>query len=1054
VRVFTTRTTDPQKAIEPSRESTSPPRDPVRRTYPNEALVFDTETLPGPAQNIRFLVWRYYRDPHHRMPAHTCVEEGIAYPDEIDADSRRLLEAFVETHDAATSPGFASRLLLKPLSWWINQRFYGYGHDHRDRCDLVGFNLLFDLGRLARYWAPAKGDYRGGFSLGFAGRYDAAGKWHDTKYRPRITLRAIDPRRTLLRWAGQIRNDPDRQRGRGRFVDLRALAFALTDRSHTLETACAAFGDRYEKHQVDYNVLSDELVAYALDDVRHSSTLYRNCLAELREHPGVDLQPHRLFSPAGVGSRYLEAIGLSRPLVKFTALTGRQLGWDRGRALRSTIAPDQARGDLDPAVLGWAMSAFYGGRAEARVVRTPVPVAVVDFTSMYPSVNALLGTWPLLCAERLDPVDVTDQTRTLLGDPALLARCATRELWQQLGVTLVELRPDGDVLPVRADYDPHSAGYGIAVNPLSYDGTLWYMLPDVVAAALLNPLDDHKTTAPEIVRAIRLVPRGQQRGLQPVRLRGGRTIDPTRDDPFVAMIEERQAVLRDETLDEETRKRVERFLKITANATSYGVLARFDRRPAIGRSKLSVYGPDPDPRQVTGRLAPEDPGPFCFPPVAASITAAARLMLAILERHVRDAGGQYAFCDTDSMAVVATADGAQIDCQTHHGDTLTALSWDTVREIVARFDALNPYDRALVPSPWKEVAASLTEPLSCYAISAKRYCLYRHTANDLELVAAVDQEEADPESPSESERQLADWSEHGLGLYLDPTATDPDRPLRDNAGRRLWTGQAWTWILNNALRRDTALPGWSKRLALTRFTITSPTVAYWFRGYNASRPNEDAIRPGSFGLLAHPIGITTPKTGPPAATYEPNPDRWEHLDWYDRHTGKPTSVIALDDRSDPEHRARALHRGDIPVATLAEILHSYHHRPEYKSLTPDRQPTRRDTTGLLLRRPVTSTPTSTELTGKEGNNLEQRLTGEQTDPADYLNLYGARADTWPATLDVLKRIGVAEIRRQTGFSRSSIYDVLSGEARPHPRRRPAYEAVARQLGRPCAPDTD
>jgi hypothetical protein len=145
------------------------------------------------------------------------------------------------------------------------------------------------------------------------------------------------------------------------------------------------------------------------------------------------------------------------------------------------------------------------------------------------------------------------------------------------------------------------------------------VLPDVIAAALLNPLEG-EPTPPRIVRALRLEAVGEQPGLRSVRLRGGKTIDPSRDDPFVEMIHERQRVLRDSALDEEERKRLERFLKITANATSYGVLARFDRRPRGKAVSVTVYGPDEEPRPEAVP-AVEDPGPFAFPPVAASITA-------------------------------------------------------------------------------------------------------------------------------------------------------------------------------------------------------------------------------------------------------------------------------------------------------------------------------------------------------------------------------------------------------------------------------------------------
>jgi hypothetical protein len=129
-------------------------------------------------------------------------------------------------------------------------------------------------------------------------------------------------------------------------------------------------------------------------------------------------------------------------------------------------------------------------------------------------------------------------------------------------------------------------------------------------------------------------------------------IDPYIDDPFVRMVEERHRIDRDLSRSQEERDRLTRFLKTTANATAYGILARFDRRELADAVPLTVWGPDEAP--TTKKVShPEDPGPYAFPPIAATITAAARLMLALLERLVTDAGGTYTFCDTDAMAIVA-----------------------------------------------------------------------------------------------------------------------------------------------------------------------------------------------------------------------------------------------------------------------------------------------------------------------------------------------------------------------------------------------------------------
>jgi len=66
------------------------------------------------------------------------------------------------------------------------------------------------------------------------------------------------------------------------------------------------------------------------------------------------------------------------------------------------------------------------------------------------------------------------------------------------------------------------------------------------------------------------------------------------------------------------------------------------------RARVEVFGLNAP--FICPSNAPETPGPFFFAPIAAWIPAAARLMLAVVERLVADAGGTYAFCDTDSMA--------------------------------------------------------------------------------------------------------------------------------------------------------------------------------------------------------------------------------------------------------------------------------------------------------------------------------------------------------------------------------------------------------------------
>jgi hypothetical protein len=94
------------------------------------------------------------------------------------------------------------------------------------------------------------------------------------------------------------------------------------------------------------------------------------------------------------------------------------------------------------------------------------------------------------------------------------------------------------------------------------------------------------------------------------------------------------------------------------------------------------------------------PGPFYFPPVASLITSGGRLLLALAEKAVADAGGTYLFCDTDSLCIVAnekggfSRGGARADLGYVGGADprefvpVPCLSHDQVIEISMRFASL------------------------------------------------------------------------------------------------------------------------------------------------------------------------------------------------------------------------------------------------------------------------------------------------------------------------------------------------------------------------------
>jgi hypothetical protein len=240
---------------------------------------------------------------------------------------------------------------------------------------------------------------------------------------------------------------------------------------------------------------------------------------------------------------------------------------------------------------------------------------------------------------------------------------------------------------------------------------------------------------------------------------------------------------------------------VLANSGSYGILAEMNRQEHDGKQPMTIYGAGEEPFAARG--IPEEPGHYCFPPFAAIITAAARLMLALLEHFVSEAGGTYAYCDTDSMAIVSTEQGQFVPCEggnySENGqDAIKALPWARVREIARRFEHLNPYDPEFVPGSILKVEDENYDKdgnqhqLFAYATSAKRNALFT----------------IDPSGRPNFEKS----SEHGLGHLLNPA--DP----RDN-DNKTWIKELWDFIVSEALGQEAEPPHWLDRAALGRQTI-------------------------------------------------------------------------------------------------------------------------------------------------------------------------------------------------------------------------------------------
>jgi hypothetical protein len=244
-----------------------------------------------------------------------------------------------------------------------------------------------------------------------------------------------------------------------------------------------------------------------------------------------------------------------------------------------------------------------------------------------------------------------------------LEACFRRELWPDLKFFALVL-PDHDIFPIRAAYnDKEPDKLNIGDNYLTSAQPLWYAGPDIIRSILRTG------RVPTILKAVRLVPHGKQKGMQSVKLMGEIPFDPYRngDDFFKLVIEAKERAGRDAEIArrmgdkaaETKSKALKHTLKTTASSTSYGCFVQLDENKQSTPVKLGVFSGEHFHFE-SGVTEIEVPGPYYFAPLGALITAGGRLLLGMAEACVTEAGGTWMAADTDSIMVVANKNGSEV----------------------------------------------------------------------------------------------------------------------------------------------------------------------------------------------------------------------------------------------------------------------------------------------------------------------------------------------------------------------------------------------------------
>lgn len=841
------------------------------------ALAFDCETRTDEKQSLTFGFARLLRNSGNSYD--DCRSEIAFYdPEELTPAELNVLKQFVARKRAETAKDVYSRgMLLLTRQEFVEQFLFPHGEAGSL---IVGFNLPFDISRMASSARPAT-RLNEDWSLVFENRGANPDRLQKGEFRIKVDRK--DGKIAFFGLSGSFEHK-GKFSSEGRFLDLFALAWSLTNTSYSLRGLANDLGKRGYKvpNKLDHKStgrVTNKEIAYGRQDVRVTVGILNALRAEFDLHRDITLNPDNAVSPASIFKAYLQGMGISLPSEKFR---------------------------LSPKIQGIAAQAYYGGRSEVRIRLADVPVVHTDFLSEYPTVIILMGLWPFLTAKRLRIKPATHEVKALLG--SVLANPESifdRNLWKQFpGYALVE--PNNDILPVRTEYKETSPETNIGVNILeSSDHPVWFAIPDLVDSVLLA------NRVPKVLKAFRIFPERPEQGLRAIALRGKEKVDPVTGNLFKTLIEAKER-------EKKGDKELAYFLKIMANS-GYGIFIETTPKRLSEPMELSVFSGEH--RFKTPSTIVEDKGKFYCPVISSLITAAGRLLLGILEREVRNRGGTYLFCDTDSMAMVAAKESRFVrltEPEAEKQQKVKALSHKEAEKIVAKFKRLNPYN--FEGSILKVEKDSLRRQLYGFGISAKRYSLF------------------------DERRRIVHASSHGLGYLF-----FPDSKWNKNVEAPQWVCDAWEYIIKND--PNSRKPSWFRKPAMMRIAMTTPKVQIWkmigekqqgLRYRLQIKPNNFVKSP----IVDRENGLPKGVSREDFMLIAPFSD--DSKEWYGTYTnvhdGKQYDLVPLERKKPSE----------VSPFTLEQIVRMHTSHAESKSLGPDGSPCTFLTKGLLQRMPITA----------------------------------------------------------------------------------------------------
>jgi hypothetical protein len=852
---------------------------------PEQALIFHCATTADEKQELLFGAHICARLENSQYVAQ---EIGLFCRDE-HPEELRVLKRFVKgsAFELGSFEEFRRKVFLKYLK--AGARIVAYDAPHQISRIAIKSNKSLKKRRAFSFYFRVFKDKK-------------TGKVRPSAFEPGLSIESLDASKAIFRLikykfhATDADREEEQEVSTVHVLDPKTLTAVLTGEAYTFASACEIFGAPVSRATKLRTRVTKRAIESLLRNVTAELELLNRLTHEFNRHP-LALIPERCYSPATLAKGYFSAMGIKPPQQKFKI-------------------PDK--------INGIASQALFAGRAECTITRTPVPVTYVDFHAQFPSVSNLLQCREILCAENLEVRDCTASAREMM-ERTTLQDCFRPAFWKQLRwFALVEAHDD--VLPIRAkfgkseDCDP-TLGWGFLISKQPF----WVTGPDAIAAKLMTgkPL--------KILEAIEIVPHGVQPGLMPAKLHGHLEVNPLHDDLAVKLIELRSAV-------KAKNPKLAGGLKVAANSAAFGLLCQLNVKELSSASPLQVFSGEANYRTPPIEVW-EQPAEFYCPVIASLVTGGSHLLCAMLERKVRDRGGQIAAMDTDSAMIVSTKNGGLVPCaggehrleayQVASGHSaIRALSFAAVDHIRDDFEALNLWKDTLKVPFLRLEAQNLSadgkrKQLYAYCVSAKLYFLFNLDGNKL-LVRKP--------------------SGHGLGFLQAPySIADWQR----RTGRKWkedlppWIYEAWHFMLSRELDLPHKPPVWLKQPAAMSVPISTPQVLERLGCF------KDVLRP--FTMVSVPFAER--EIDQLWAGYFIMPYR-DKLD--DLHGRPMVNVVSgatfyIHDKNSSTSRKSS---GRLSLRTMEDEINHLLSRAESKFWSPNGSTCTSKTIGLLVRRHI------------------------------------------------------------------------------------------------------